>query len=40
MSAEEVAVFMAERAKKRREEREKVRKAMGEGQVMMIDLVY
>lgn len=40
MTPEEISIFMADRAKKRKEEREKVRNAMGEGQVMMIDLVY
>lgn len=40
MSQEEVKTFMKERKEKKKEEREKVLKAMNTGQVMMIDLVF
>ena len=40
MTHEEVKVFMADRAKKRRLDKEKVRNAMGDGQVIMVDLAY
>lgn len=40
MSQEEIKTFMKERKEKKKEEREKVLKAMNTGQVMMIDLVF
>ena len=40
MTEEEAKKFKKEAKYKRKEEREKVRKAMGTGQVMMIDLVF